>query len=188
MSADLNSSEFLKALSEPNKDATKLVDIVNSVFKASASNIIPREVSVLKKIKVKHNAIRDAVLSFRDLVLHFNNEGIAETEEYNKPIIEIEQMYRPGCFSFVEDEVVVIEEDITVDEFLEKARNELQEDENNSVEDSIKELEDILNTTLLGDRKEEQVLPEESNTEILEESEEEITKDQNPKKRGRKAK
>lgn len=162
MSTDLNSTEFLKALSNPKPDSTKLVDIINSVFKASTGNIVAGEVPVVKKIKVKHNALREAVLTFRDLTLHFNKDGIAETEEYNKGIIEIEQMYRPGCFTFVEE--VVVEEDITVDQFLDKARKELEEE-------------------LI---KEEQVLledSEESNTES-----EEITKEQTPNKKGRKGK
>jgi hypothetical protein len=106
----------------------KLSDILNSVLKDAISKPINRGGSVTDKIKVKHNAARDTVLDFRGITLFFDSQGIAETEAYNKEIIEIEQMYRPGCFSFIVEEAKV-EEDITVDEFLAKARKELEESE-----------------------------------------------------------
>lgn len=146
MSKDLGTAQLLEAMSQPKPETTKVVDILNSVLKGSTSNTIIREVSVAKKIKVKHNALRDSVLTFRDLTLHFDVNGVAETEEYNKPIIEIEQMYRPGCFTFLEEEK--IEEDITIDQFLEKARKELEEDlEGTPESEKIDETKDLENKT-----------------------------------------
>lgn len=138
MAGDFKLSNFLLDSPESRKGNT-LFSVLNSVLLPASSNI-NEEKRVIKKIKVKHNALRDSVLSFRDLTLYFDESGIAETEEYNKSIIEIEQMYRPGCFTFIEDDSKSqAKDDITViEEELDKARKELEIEEEKIEEQSSK--------------------------------------------------
>lgn len=123
----MNGSEFLDSLVNSTNSGNTLQNVLNSVLEDSRKPKGIIGAPKMKTVKVKVISGKEGVISFRGIDLVFNKDGIAEVPALLKPEIELEMNFRPGMYSFVEE---VIQEDITVLQMLEKAREAIEEDLN----------------------------------------------------------
>lgn len=91
----------------------------------------------MKMLKIRSNFARGRVVSFDNLNIHFNLDGVAEVPEFDKEVIEGEMTRRPGRYSWVDESPVVVEEPEVV------APEEPEEDED-SIDDLEKEMTAVL--------------------------------------------
>jgi hypothetical protein len=140
----MNASEFLESIIKTNDSSgSKLHDVLNSVLEDSRK---PKGIIgniKMNTVKVRVNSGKQGVISFRGIDLVFDKDGIAEVPVLLKPEVEKEMCFRPGVYSFVEE----VQEDITVLQMLEQAREEVEKElekdntseDNNTEEETVEE-------------------------------------------------
>lgn len=101
----------------------------------------PLQERVMKRLKIKSNYLRDRTFMYEDLLLRFDDSGVADFPADELPTIRKLMRVRPGRFWFLEDT-----EEVDVETQLEKARNalvELQNEEAFKEEKTVSEEEPV---------------------------------------------
>ncbi len=104
-----------------------------------------RKSIVVNTIKIRNNTLRNSCAVLEGVVLRFDANGIAETLEINRPIIQREMDCRQGRFFFVEEDTPLVVEEAqpviqeTVDPVEQGLLAELNKEDTEEVEEEVEE-------------------------------------------------